>query len=494
MNTIVTPVDVRHLIGGEWTGSPSHDRENPARPGEVVARISLGGESDVHAAIEAAERAFPAWRRTPAPARGAILARAAELLAARRESVARDLTSEEGKTIAEATGEVQRAVDIVRFFSGEGWRLSGESLPSSVPSTHLYTVKEPLGVVALVTPWNFPIAVPTWKIGPALVAGNTVVFKPSELTPWTSQLICEIFEEAGLPPGVLNLVHGTGPDAGQPLVDHPAIRAVSFTGSNPVGTAIARSCAARGAAAQCEMGGKNPIIVLADADLDLAAEGAAQGAFGSTGQRCTATSRAVVHASVADAFVEKVAAKLRAIRVGNGMDPASTIGPAVEEKQHRKVLSYVGIGREDGATLVAGGRDLRTEAGLEHGWFLEPALFDHVTPSMRIAQEEIFGPVVVIVPFEGEDEAVRLANDVRYGLAAGIWTRDTGRAHRVAHALEAGSIWVNHYGAYPSEAPFGGYKESGTGHDLGLESLNEYLETKNVHVNIGTERFDWYES
>lgn len=484
-----------NLIGGRWVPARSGrtlPNADPADTREVLGTLPASDGGDVQDAIAAAQAAFPAWRSTPAPRRADVLFRAVRIFERRRDELARALTREEGKILRESQGEVQKTINVLEFMAGEGRRMGGLTRQSELPNTFCYTRRDPLGVVGLVTPWNFPIAVPTWKIGPALVAGNTVVFKPSELTPWTSQLICEIFEEAGLPPGVLNLVHGTGPDAGQPLVDHPAIRAVSFTGSNPVGTAIARSCAARGAAAQCEMGGKNPIIVLADADLDLAAEGAAQGAFGSTGQRCTATSRAVVHASVADAFVEKVAAKLRAIRVGNGMDPASTIGPAVEKKQHRKVLSYVGIGREDGATLVAGGRDLRTEAGLEHGWFLEPALFDHVTPSMRIAQEEIFGPVLAVLRVATVEEAFEVANGVRYGLSSSIYTQDVARVFEYADRIETGILHVNSP-TMGGEAhlPFGGVKDTGIGgREMNEEAIAFFSELKAVYVDYTGRRRD----
>ncbi|GMV38587.1 MAG: aldehyde dehydrogenase [Myxococcales bacterium] len=484
-----------NLIGGRWVPARSGrtlPNVDPADTRDVLGTLPASDGGDVQDAIAAAQAAFPAWRSTPAPRRADVLFRAVRIFERRRDELARALTREEGKILRESQGEVQKTINVLEFMAGEGRRMGGLTRQSELPNTFCYTRRDPLGVVGLVTPWNFPIAVPTWKIGPALVAGNTVVFKPSELTPWTSQLICEIFEEAGLPPGVLNLVHGTGPDAGQPLVDHPAIRAVSFTGSNPVGTAIARSCAARGAAAQCEMGGKNPIIVLADADLDLAAEGAAQGAFGSTGQRCTATSRAVVHASVADAFVEKVAAKLRAIRVGNGMDPASTIGPAVEEKQHRKVLSYVGIGREDGATLVAGGRDLRTEAGLEHGWFLEPALFDHVTPSMRIAQEEIFGPVLAVLRVATVEEAFEVSNGVRYGLSSSIYTQDVARVFEYADRIETGILHVNSP-TMGGEAhlPFGGVKDTGIGgREMNEEAIAFFSELKAVYVDYTGRRRD----
>ena len=486
----------QNLIGGRWVPSRSGRTlrsVDPADTREVLGTMPASAADDVEDAIAAAQAAFPAWRGTPAPKRAEVLFRAVRIFERRREELARALTREEGKILRESMGEVQKTINVLEFMAGEGRRIGGLTRQSELPNTFCYTRRDPLGVVALVTPWNFPIAVPTWKIGPALVAGNTVVFKPSELTPWTSQIICEIFEEAGAPPGVLNLIHGTGPDAGQPLVDHAAIRAVSFTGSNAVGTAIARSCSLRGAAAQCEMGGKNPIIVLADADLELAAEGAAQGAFGSTGQRCTATSRAVVLESVADEFVRKVADKLRAIKIGNGMDPASTIGPAVEEKQHRKVLDYVAIGRdEDGATLVAGGRDLRGQPGFEHGWFLEPALFDHVLPTMRIAQEEIFGPVLAVLRVPTVEAAFEVANGVRYGLSSSIYTQDVARVFEYADRIETGIMHVNSP-TMGGEAhlPFGGVKDTGIGgREMNEEAIAFFTEIKTVYVDYTGRRRD----
>ena len=469
--------EIRHLIGGEWTGSPSRERENPARPGEVVARIPVGSEGDVNAAIGAAEQAFPAWRKLTGPARGAILARAAELLAARRDAVARDLTSEEGKTIAEATGEVQRAADILRFFAGEGWRLSGQTLPSSVPDTHLYTVKEPLGVVALVTPWNFPIAIPAWKLAPALVSGNTVVMKRASLVPLSVRHLAECLLEAGLPDGVLNVVYGSGGTVGDALVRDPRVAAVSFTGSVATGKGINRIASERLARVQLEMGGKNALVVLEDADPAVAARIVAQGGFGLTGQACTATSRVIATSAGHDRFVEALVKEAGDWAPGDGLLPETKMGPVVDDGQLRTDLDYIGVGGAEGAELVAGGST--------DGLLLSPTVFAGVRPEMRIAREEIFGPVVGVLEVADLDEAIALANDSTFGLSGGIVTNDLKAAMRFADEAQIGVVKVNRpTTGVDLNAPFGGVKDSssGTFREQGSVAVDFYTRLKTVYL------------
>jgi aldehyde dehydrogenase (NAD+) len=497
----MTPVDtpaqhtaVRTLgnyIDGEWqhtSGRRVQDR-NPA-DAEVIAEAPASTAAEAAAACEAAARAFPAWRATPAPRRGQILYAAQRVMERRRHELAEILTREEGKTLAESLGEIQRSINVIEFFAGEARRITGETIPSELPHNFCYTVKQPVGPVAIITPWNFPVAIPVWKIAPALVSGDTVVFKPASLTPLTACTIVEIFTEAGVPPGVLNLVHGGGREVGDTIVRHPAIQAVSFTGSNDVGIGLYGAAAARGIKCQCEMGGKNPIVILGDADLDLAVESAVQGAFGSTGQRCTATSRAVVVDSIADEFVERLHARTSALVVGNGLDPATNVGPSVDEKQMQTVLDYVDIGRREGARLIRGGTRI-TDGGLERGYFVEPAIFDHVEAGMRIAQEEIFGPVLSVIRVPDHRTALATANDVRFGLSASVYTSDVAAMFRFVDRLDAGIIHVNSP-TVGGEAhiPFGGMKATGVGlREMGRVAIDFYTELKVVYVDYtGTAR------
>jgi len=389
----------RNYIAGKWvesTSSRTATNVNPANTDDVLGTIRQATREEAKAAVDSAAETFPSWRATPAPSRGRIVARAARLMEEHKEELAQLLTREEGKTIAESRGELQRSINVADFCAGESRRMNGETIQSELPANFAYTLKQPLGVVACVTPWNFPVAIPVWKIAPALVAGNTVVFKPASLTPATAVRIVEIFESAGLPGGVLNLVLGSGSDAGDEIIAHPAVKAVSFTGSNQVGIRLYEQVSRRGAKVQCEMGGKNPVVILEDADMELAVESTAQGAFGSSGQRCTATSRAVVVNDIADEFVDRIAKRAASMRIGDGSDPGTEMGPSVDESQFKTVLSYVDIGREDGATLVCGG-DRATGPGLDKGYFVHPAVFDNVTPDMRIAREEVFGPVLSVL-------------------------------------------------------------------------------------------------
>jgi alpha-ketoglutaric semialdehyde dehydrogenase len=477
---------LQNFIGGEWR--EFHGRRipnlNPADTREVIGDSPLSTSAEAAAACDAAARAFEGWRNTPAPVRGRILYKAQRRMEERRAELAEALTREEGKTLSESGGEIQRAINVIEFFAGEARRITGETIPSELPQNFCYTVKQPVGPIGVITPWNFPIAIPIWKMAPALVCGNTVVFKPATLTPLTAALVAEIFAEAGLPPGVLNVVFGGGREVGETIVKHPAIQAVSFTGSNEVGIGLYGNAAARGIKCQCEMGGKNPIVILADADLDIAVESAVQGAFGSTGQRCTATSRAVVVDSIADEFVERLEARTAALVVGNGLDPSTHVGPSVDERQFQTVLDYVDVGRREGARLVRGGERV-TDRGLDRGYFMTPAIFDRVEASMRIAQEEIFGPVLSVIRVPDVDTALAAANNVKFGLSASIYTRDVSSMYRFVDRLDAGIIHVNSP-TVGGEAhiPFGGMKATGVGlREMGRVAVDFYTELKVVYVD-----------
>lgn len=477
----------RSYIGGEWIESSSGNtipNINPADTSEVIGEIQLASREESRRAVESAFSAFREWRRTPAPARGRIVARAAWLMEERKEELAAAITREEGKTLAEARGELTRAINVVEFCAGEARRLVGETIPSELPANFAYTIKEPHGVVAAITPWNFPVAIPAWKIAPALVAGNTVVFKPATLTPMTAVMLTEIFHEAGVPAGVLNLVLGSGSEAGDEILNHPAVKAVSFTGSTETGLKIYAQVAPRGVTVQAEMGGKNPVVVLEDCDMALAVESTAQGAFGSTGQRCTATSRAIVMDKIADEFVEKIVERAKRFRLGPGDDPDTDIGPSVDEGQFNTVLKYIDIGREDGAELLCGGKRADS-AGLENGFFVEPTVFDRVTTDMRIAQEEIFGPVLSVLRVKDFDEAMTVANDSEYGLSSSVFTNDANMVYRFIDEIETGMTHVNSpTTGGEAHIPFGGIKNTGLGaREQGSTSLDFYTELKVVYVD-----------
>jgi methylmalonic acid semialdehyde dehydrogenase len=477
----------RNYIGGKWVESTSSNRaenRNPANTDDVIGVVRLSTRDEAKRAVEAASEASRAWRSTPAPARGRLVARFARLLEDNKEELAKLLTREEGKTLSESRGEIQRAANVADFVAGESRRMNGETIPSELPSNFAYTVKQPHGVVAVVTPWNFPVAIPVWKLAPALVAGNTVVFKPATNTPATAVRIVELFAEAGLPAGVLNLILGSGSDAGDEIVNHPAVRAVSFTGSNGVGVKLYEQCARRGVRVQCEMGGKNPVIVLEDADMNLAVESTVQGAFGSTGQRCTATSRAIVVDRVADNFIERMIARAESLRIGDGADPSTEMGPIVDGAQFKSVLQYIDIGREDGASLVSGGEPA-DGAGLRKGFFVKPTIFAGVTPDMRIAREEIFGPVLSIMRVRDFDEALRVANDSDFGLSSSIFTNDAGRIFRFIDEIETGMTHINSpTTGGEAHVPFGGIKSTGIGDfEQGSTALDFYTELKVVYVD-----------
>lgn len=479
---------LKNFINGKWVESSSHDQMqdlNPANTREVLCTAPLSAAEDARAAVAAAKNAFFAWSHTPAPVRGKLLFRALDILRTRADQLAETLTREEGKTIADSRGEVQRAMNILEFTAGEGRRLGGATIPSELPNTFIYTLRQPIGVVALITPWNFPVAIPIWKIAPALVAGNTVVFKPAELTPLCAVRLVEIFEEAGIPPGVLNLVLGHGHIVGEELVNHPDVRAISFTGSNEVGASIYQKGSRRGIRVQCEMGGKNPVVILDDADLPLAVEGVAQGGFGSTGQRCTASSRVIVQETIADQFVEMLMMRMKQIRVGDGLDPQVNMGPLVDETQMQTVSRYLEIGQSEGARLLAGGNRLN-DSNYAHGFFVAPTLFDGVKREMKIAREEIFGPVVGILRAKTFEECVDLANAVDYGLSASLYSTDISRCLRFVELAEVGKVHINSptIGG-EAQAPFGGTKATAIGpHEMGTEVFEFYTESKTVYIDF----------
>ncbi len=477
--------EVRNYIRGEWISirsGPEIEVRNPADRDEVLGRGHLASAREADAALAAASEALPAWAETPPPKRGEIVERAADLLRAEQDEVARLLTKEEGKTFTESKGEVYRAYNVLNYTAGQSRRMGGITIPSELPKNFAYTIRQPLGVVALITPWNFPICIPAWKIAPALVAGNTVVFKPSSTTPLTAQKLVEIFERAGLPPGVLNLLVGTSSDVGELLTRDPRVRGISFTGSSENGTQIYSACAARGVKAQCEMGGKNPVVVLKDADLDLAAEGIVSGAFGSTGQRCTATSRAIVEESVADEVVDQIVTRVSKWKIGNGLDPDVQMGPVVSEQQLRTVLNYIEAGKRDGAKLVSGaGRP----SGVPRGFFVEPTVFDGVSPNHRIAREEIFGPVLSVIRAKNYEEAIQFANMSDYGLTSSIYTNDAGRIFDFSERIQTGMVHVNSptVGG-EAQIPFGGVKYSGVGErEQGPTALDFYTDVKVVYID-----------
>ena len=492
MATATTTAQVcRNFIDGQWVASRSgrvFERRNPADQDEIVAVVPLSTREEAREAIAAAKAAFPAWRDTPAPVRGKIVARAAAILEARKEEVARLLTREEGKTLKDSLGEVTRSVNILEFTAGEARRMGGETVPSEMPRNFAYTFKQPLGVVGSITPWNFPVAIPVWKAGPALVTGNTMVFKPAEVTPLTAAIIVEIFTEAGTPPGVLNMILGAGEEVGDELVEHDDVRALSFTGSNAIGGAIYAAGARKMKKCQCEMGGKNPVVVLADADLDLAVESTVVGAFGSSGQRCTATSRVVVEDAVADRFVEALAARARKMKAGNGLDSSVELGPLVDEKQLATVLRFLEIGKKE-AKLVAGGERLK-DGALDRGLFVAATVFDHVPWDSVIAQEEIFGPVISVIRVSDFEEAIRVANSVKYGLSSSIYTNDARKIFEFIERIESGMTHVN-LPTIASEAhlPFGGVKRTGIGlREMGRVAIDFYTEIKTVYIDYARKR------
>jgi aldehyde dehydrogenase (NAD+) len=475
-----------NYIAGEWSPAASGDtmeNRNPADRNEVVGLFASSGAADVDAAIAAAEDAYRGWRFSSPMTRANILHKAANILESRIPEVGRELTREEGKTLKEGIGETTRAVQILRYFAGEAQQPSGEHYPSVNPHTLLYTSREPLGVVAVVTPWNFPIAIPAWKIAPALAFGNTVVFKPASLTPLTAVRLVEALDEAGLPPGVLNLVTGSAANVGDPLVQDPRVVAITFTGSNETGAELRRSAAERGAKLQLELGGKNPAIVLADADLDHALGQVVAGAMMSTGQKCTATSRAIVDRRIIERFTEMLADRIGGLKVGDPLDAETQIGPLIDERAADRVAGEVDAAKQAGAELVVGGE--RLGGGLERGAFLAPTLFADVDPTSRLGQDELFGPVLGVIPVDSMEEAMAVANQVKFGLSASIFTRDLGRALAFAREIEAGVVHVNSEtaGAEP-QVPFGGMKGSSSySREQGKSAREFFTQVKTVYID-----------
>lgn len=475
-----------NLIGGDWRAAASgqtFESRNPANTSDVIGVFPQSDAADVAAAVEAARDAFKTWSTLPAPARGDILRRAGDLLTARKDELARAMTREMGKPHFETKGDVQEAIDTAYYAASETRRMFGHTVPSELPNKFNMTIRRPLGVVGVITAWNFPVAVPSWNLLPGLAAGCTFVFKPSEEAPHSGELFVRILLEAGVPAGVVNLVQGAGA-AGAALAEHPGVDAISFTGSSETGAKIGETCGRMLKRFLAEMGGKNPQIVMDDADLDLAVEGALWGAFGTTGQRCTATSRLIVHESVHDEVVERLKAKAGALRLGDGNADGTEMGPVINQKALDKIASYVAIGKQEGATVALGSH--RADGpGLKDGYFWQPTIFTNVKAGMRIEQEEIFGPVLSVVKVSSYDEAVAVANGVKYGLSSSIYTNDIRRAYRAMHELEAGITYINAptIGA-EAHMPFGGVKATGNGHrEGGWEVFDFYTETKTVYVD-----------
>jgi len=477
----------KNFINGEWvapTGGRTHLNHNPADTDEVVGEFPLSSQADVDAAVSAARDAYKSWRLVPAPKRAEILFRVAELLVKRKEEFSRDMTREMGKVLAETRGDVQEAIDMTYYMAGEGRRLFGQTTPSELPNKFAMSVRQPIGVCGMITPWNFPMAIPSWKMMPALICGNTVVLKPAEDTPLSSYHLVETMAEAGIPAGVVNLVAGDGPGAGAPLSSHEDVPVVSFTGSTSTGRIIAQTCAPDFKHCSLEMGGKNIILILEDANLDLAVDGAIWGGFGTTGQRCTAASRIAVHKALYKEFISRFVERAQELKIGNGLDPSVDMGPVINEQQLQTVMGYVEIGKREGAKLSTGGH--RLEKGhYGKGWFHEPTIFADCDPKMRIAQEEIFGPVVSVMPIDSLEQGIEIANGVPYGLSASVYTRNVNAAFAALRDLYTGIVYINAptIGA-ETHLPFGGTKQTGNGHrEAAIAAIDFFSEWKSIYID-----------
>jgi aldehyde dehydrogenase (NAD+) len=476
----------RNFIGGQWIESSTGEtfsRNNPAT-GELVGTFTKSGPADVDRAVEAAKKAFASWRLFPAPKRGEILFAVARLLEERKEALAREMTEEMGKVLTEARGDVQEAIDMAYYMAGEGRRMWGQTTPSEMRNKFQMSVRKPHGVCGIITPWNFPMAIPSWKIFPAIVTGNTVVFKPASFTSRMGLRFVEILQEAGIPDGVVNLVLGDGAKVGDPIVEHPDVAVISFTGSTESGISVATRAAKLNKRVSLEMGGKNAVIVMDDADLDLATDGILWSAFGTSGQRCTAASRVVVHRAVQRELSERLAARAAAMKLGDGLDATVDVGPVVSERQLQTINSYIGVGTGEGATLVTGGKIVR-DGALANGFFHEPTIFDNVKASMRVAQEEIFGPVTALIPVDSLDEAIDVVNGVQYGLSASIFTANVNNAFRAMQDVFTGILYIN-AGTTGAEIhlPFGGTKGTGNGHrEAGTAALDFFTEWQSIYVD-----------
>ena len=475
----------KNYIGGSWLTAQSgktFENRNPANRNDLIGVFPASGAADVDAAVFAARKAFNAWRLVPAPKRGELLYRVGELLRKHKEEIARGMTREMGKVLKETRGDVQEGIDTAFYVAGEGRRLFGETTPAELPNKFAMSVRMPIGVCVLITPWNFPMAIPTWKMFPALICGNTIVLKPAEDTPLTAVKLIEILNEAGVPPGVVNLIHGRGEEVGAALVRHPQVQLVSFTGSAAVGREIASACGQSLKRVSLELGGKNAQIVMDDGDLELAVEGALWGAFGTTGQRCTATSRLILHRQIAKKLTDMLVERARALRIGDGLDESVDMGPLINEAAREKVLGYIDVGKREGARLVTGGSMCKS-GSCANGFFFEPTIFDQVKPDMRIAQEEIFGPVLSILEVNSFEEAIEVLNSTAYGLSSSIYTQDVTRAFRAMRDIEAGITYINGptIGA-EVHLPFGGVKGSGYGRFGGQAALDEFTELRWINV------------
>jgi alpha-ketoglutaric semialdehyde dehydrogenase len=477
----------KNYIAGEWV-EPStgdyHENRNPARWSQVLGRFPSSAAEDVEQAVESAREGFAVWRQVPAPQRGDTLRRVGDLMTDRKDEIARAMTREMGKVLDETRGDVQEGIDTAYYAATEGRRLFGHTVPSELRDKWAMSFRRPIGVCGIITPFNFPMAIPTWKIFPALVSGNAVVFKPAHDVPHTATLLVEILLEAGVHPEAVQLVHGSGSRVGNVLVEHPDVPVLSFTGSTGVGSAIGEVCGRMHKRLSLEMGGKNAQIVLPDANMDLALEGVLWGAFGTTGQRCTATSRLLLHESIHDEFVERLVGRVKALRLGDGLDPETDVGPMIKEEALQTAAEYVRIAREEGDEVLTGGRRAEGQ-GLDDGWFFEPTILTGVRPGSRLACEEIFGPVLSVLRFTDLDEAIRINNEVPYGLSSALYTQDVRSAFLAMTELDNGITYVNAptIGA-EAHLPFGGVKQTGNGHrEGGWEVYDFYTETKVIYVD-----------
>lgn len=476
-----------NFIGGEWVppvGGEYFENRNPARWSEVIGRFPDSDARDVERAVKSAQRGFEIWSQTPAPIRGEVIRKAGDLLVARKREIAEAMTREMGKVLTEALGDVQEGIDTAYYAASEGRRLFGRTVPSELRNKWAMSYRRPIGVCGIITPFNFPMAIPTWKMFPALVCGNSVIFKPAEDVPHTATLLVEILLEAGLPPEVIQLVQGRGETAGRAIVEHPGIPVISFTGSTETGAIIGEACGRMHKRLSLEMGGKNAQIVMPDADLELALEGVLWGAYGTTGQRCTATSRLILHRQIHDRFVRMVCDAAEKLRLGDGLAPDTDVGPLINPAAREKVEHYVEVGREEGAVLEIGGAVPKGPAW-EDGWFYQPTVFTGVKPGMRIEQEEIFGPVLSVIRVDSLEQAIEVNNGVRYGLSSSIYTRDLAAAFKAIEALDNGITYINAptIGA-EAHLPFGGVKETGNGHrEGGWQVYDFYTETKVIYVD-----------
>jgi alpha-ketoglutaric semialdehyde dehydrogenase len=483
-----SPEVYKNLINGQWVESKSgktYENINPADQSDVVGVFQKSNADDVKDAIDAASEAYKKWRLVPAPKRGEIIYRIAARLEADKEALSQQMTREMGKIIAETRGDTQEAIDMTYYMAGEGRRLFGQTTPSEMPNKFNMTVRQPLGVCSFITPWNFPMAIPSWKSMPALICGNTIVIKPATETPLSVVNFARVCLEEGLPPGVLNVVTGSGAALGEPLMKNPAVKIVSFTGSTEVGRKISESCATDFKHCCLEMGGKNIQIVMDDANLELAVDGALWGSFGTTGQRCTATSRIICQKGIYKKFVDALAKRAESLKIGNGLDESVQMGPCVNKGQLETVLSYIEIGKNEGATLLSGGEKL-SGGDYDKGFFVKPTIFGDVTQKMRIWKEEIFGPVVGVGVFETLDQAIEMANDTIYGLSASIFTQDVNNAYTAMRDVYTGIFYVNAptIGA-ETHMPFGGTKETGNGHrEASMAALDVFSEWKSVYVDF----------